>query len=159
VITFGSQLYTLSERDELSVQLETVNQFSSALMPISTASVNFSLFTTPRDRMLYVNNICIWNEPTGGALAMRWRSVELRAVSPDGLTQVPLKVWQAETGIADDSGVPSRVLALRIDPRILLPRGWSLSVLASRQDSTLGVQLFASLEGMLVPPGNVARSS
>jgi hypothetical protein len=158
MLSIGQELYTETDRDRVTTQLESYFRSGTFTWSIGTAQADL-FFNTPPDRLLWLHAMTM--DAFAGATASRITSVNVQLIAPDtGTGRISdLLTRRASGGIAEGGEAPSNSCAFNTHHGILLPRGCSMRLLAQRSDTTVAGTFVWSAQGYLVPPGNVARGA
>jgi hypothetical protein len=153
MLTLGSELYQLTDRDLQTVQLEELNLTGSVSWALAQNTLAVFTQALPLDRVYYLGAFTA--QVDSGAAAARLTSLQLQVTPAGG--GIPVVVWRKA---GDELG--SRTSNLWGDtayPRVILPRGGTLSLLGVRSDTTAVGTVSWSVMGFMIPPGSIARGS
>jgi hypothetical protein len=158
MLSFGGHLYETTQRDELTVQLESFAREATGTLNAGTASLSTTVpITIPNDRALFLKfGVARLVDPTAGS---RWQNFGLSLVYPPDLTEYRFW-WLADSANGlrgDNADTRAQNITVNRTLDFIVPPRCQISIAATRSDPTLAATYNLVLIGWLMPPGTLVR--
>lgn len=153
MLTFGEQLYRLTERDEATILIDPFQRAVSAQMGVGVANLvtgpTGQIPNIPVDRSLWIHSIQILGGPEA---ATAYRELGIQLVRGDGSLH---QLWLDN----QVNGAAGAGVARYIPVGLALPPGSQSPAVNAVRVGTTGVATVTMwITGYLIPPGRIVRS-